>query len=360
MTGQTFTVMQGGLLKFLQEVIGFALIGGLFFMWFLGYLNNDEDTRALDYNMAKAGIENHRETPAENRTYESTAYERPRSRGNNGSSAFNSADYDSPDFERPAEVAREALNSRSAEAAPETPAAVSHAVAIRSWKGVHREEDYARMCFELFRNEVADLSLEYGLYPEVFMARIIAYSYGYTINPVESPVDNNMTGMKQPKGEQRARFRTTLESLKAYAVVNAGEINRLSEEGALAKHDRAWTMRKIIENNAFVENLKKTIKRNREYAGMMGPASRVSEEEELKLEGQGETIKIISSVESTVKERRAKSAGYDSWEDYLESIPEGRQAEQEEDAKAVISAVSKKKAFGMGRRLEAKKRKRNE
>jgi|GEM_PF-4551519 len=354
--------MQRGLLKFLQEVIGFALIGGLFFMWFLGYLNNDDQTSALDYNTARAGINDTREATAESRAYEASPYDRSRSSRTTGSNAFSSADYDSRGFERPEEVARKATKSsavNSAEAASGANAAVAHAVAIRSWKGVHREENFARSCFELFRNDIADLSLEYGLYPEVFMARVITYSYGYTLNPVESPVDNNLTGMKQPNGEERARFRTTLESLKAYAVVNAGEINRLSEEGALAKHDRAWTMRKIIENNAFVSNLKKTIKRNREYAGMMGPASRVSAEEELELERQGETIKIVSSVETTVKERRAQNAGYDSWEDYLESIPEGRQAEQEADAEAVISAVSKKKAFGMSRRIEAKKRKRS-
>jgi hypothetical protein len=334
----------------------------IFFVWLLGH---NENTVSVDDSYQESTLQSRigdREEDALRPSYRATRPDR--------SEALSSSDYAGPEYKRPKAVTKRENSARRSTAgsthssrstardaaAPATYAAT----AIRDWKGVHRDAEYARQCFERFRDDVMNLSYQYGLYPQVFMARIIAFSYEYVSSPLEDPIDNNFLAMKRPGGESRARFEQVEESLKAYAVVNAGEILRLSAEGALAKHERAWTMRKIIENNAFVENLGELVMDGVYYTGHVGPANEVPEEENDAREMVGETLKMASKVERAVKEQQAQEAGFDNWEDYLESLPEGQRADREKNTSAITSAILKKKSFNMRRRVNAKKHRRSQ
>ncbi len=231
-----------------------------------------------------------------------------------------------------------------------------HADVVRSWKGVHRDEDYAWACYQRFGEDIMNLSEEFGLHPQVFLARIVTYSYDYVENPNRNPADNNFTALKRPGDQERAIFNDPYESLKAYAVVNAGEVTRLSAEGAVAKHDRAWTMNKLIEEYKFISDLEEAVVARADYNGLIGPANEVSEEENYQRELVGETIRLTARVDDKVKERQAKEAGYDDWESYLDALPEGQRQRQEEEAAGVTSAVLHKKALNLSRRVNAKKR----
>ena len=205
-------------------------------------------------------------------------------------------------------------------------------------KGAHRDESFAWLCFDRFGSDVVELSNQYGLHPEVMMARIIAYTYEYMDHPRKDLADNNFTAMKKPKGKGRAIFERASESLKAYAVVNAGEVNKLSAEGAIAKHDRAWTMRKLIEKYEFIADL--GAEKVQSYKGKVGAANDFDEKTTYKHEVAGETIKMVSSVEAKVRKRRAKEAGFESWDDYMESLPEGRRIEQEDNIRDITAAIA--------------------
>lgn len=354
--------MKRGILSSVFQLLGFAFVGMIFFVWLLGHnenavsLENDYQNSTLQSRIGDGKAD----------TDLKSSYRTPRAES---SDALSSSDYAGPEYERPKAVTkrgssttRPTTESKVSSSSP-TAAAKSApliASAIRDWKGVHRDMEYARNCFERFRDDVMNLSYEYGLYPQVFMARLIAFSYEYVDNPLENPTDNNFLAMKRPDGTSRARFEAIEESLKAYAVVNAGEIARLSAEGALAKHERAWTMRKIIENNTFVESLGELVMDGVYYTGTMGPANEVSEEENDEREIVGETLKMASKVDRAVKEQQAQDAGFDNWEDYLESLPEGQRADREKDASAITSAVLKKKSFNMRRRVNAKKHRRSQ
>ena len=343
--------MKKSLLKRIIELTGFAIIGLVFFIWFLGNQQNNNGLQLMNSsNVLRSQV-----------TESSTVQNYSNDKYDGEDIVIRSEDYSgsASTYKQPRSVAR---NVDYVPVRPEVATKRSKSdytrrqeagAAVRSWKGAHRDESFAWLCYERFAEDVVDLAEEKGLYPEVLMARIVAYSYEYVTNPKSRMADNNFTGMKKPKGEDRARFRNPLESLKAYAVVNAGEVNHLSAEGALAKHDRAWTMRKIIEQYEFISNLSATNGKN--YKGKVGTANRISKEEIYKHEYAGEAMKMTSSVERKVKKRRAKEAGYENWDSYLESLPEGKRVQQEDNVKAVTAAVSKKKSFNLGRRVDAKR-----
>jgi hypothetical protein len=345
----------------LLELSGFAFMGLLFFVWFFGYLRNE----GLDgQGTLRAGIVDATGVDEADETGDAGLYElndRPAKEEalgrNNSRSRLREpvpVATEKDDFRPLGEAelrSRSAAEDRSASETAAAPAAV-----LRSWKGVHRDGSFARRCYERYGDDVLELSNQHGLYPEVFMARIIAYSYDYMTDAARVPADNNLTAMKRPKVSERARFRSVLESLKAYAVVNAGEVTKVSFDGALAKHDRAWTMGKIIDDNSFILDMGRASSAERsEYNGALGSASLASSEENYKLEMMGEAIKLTSKVEKKVKERQAKEAGYDGWEEYVADLPDEVKEKQQENTAAVISAVSKKKAHNLSRRVQAKR-----
>lgn len=345
--------MQKSLLGSVIQTAGFATVGFLFLIWFLG---REQNSGALviapeDPAMSRAEITGMSDTKLD-RDYETSSYADARSYAGGALKAPRpvtrraKASLSHATSKRERDIRR----SRSSERA-----VVREAAEVRSWKGVHRDESFAWRSFERFGREVVALSEEHGLYPDVFLARIIAYSYEYTSDPRVDPADNNFTALPHPRNEGRARFRSPEESLKAYAVFHAGEVNRLSREGAIGKNDRAWTMRKIIDNYAFVANLAQETGERDAYRGRVGAANKVSEEENYQREMVGEAIRMTASVDDIVKKRRAESAGYSNWEDYLDDLSEEERAEEREKAAAKTSAVSKKKAFNLSRRVRAKK-----
>lgn len=340
--------MKKSLLQRFIELIGFAIVGLFFFVWFLG--NQSNNGRLVHTSEVLRG--------------EVTEYEKYQTNDDQEDIVISSSDYSgsASTYQRPRSVSGKAKNvdytpvreiSKAKRTTSDYTRSKTNAQTVRSWKGSHRDESFAWLCFDRFGQDVVSLSDKHGLYPEVLMARIVAYSYEYTSNPKKGLADNNFTAMRKPKAKERARFRTPIESLKAYAVVNAGEVNRLSSEGAIAKHDRAWTMRKIIEKYEFINDL--SASKPKSYKGKMGAANKISKEDVYKHEYAGEAIKMTSSVERKVKKRRAKDAGYGSWDAYLESLPEGKRVQQEDNVKEVTTAISKKKAFNLSRRVGAKK-----
>lgn len=351
------------------ELLGFATVGMIFFVWFLGNRGSnllpETEMHASGALQSRIGDNLRDDSAGDLGGYalEDPGYNKNRTRSNSGFEKKSS-------FKSPRPVSGNSLESGSSttrsssanrsgteERAGE---ATRQAEVVRNWKGLHRDESYAWNCYQRFGDEVARLSDEYGLYPEVFMARVITYSYDYVTDPRQDPADHNFTALKRPGDKNRAYFKNAEESLKAYAVVNAGEVSRLSVEGALAKHDRAWTLTKVIEDYAFVSDMAETAAAKGSYRGSVGPANDVSEEENYQREIVGETIRLATRVDKTVKERRAKDAGYDSWEDYLEGLPEGQRQKQQEEAAAVTSAVTQKKAMNLTRRVNAKKQNKKE
>ena len=338
--------MKKSLLQNTIELFGFALVGMLFFVWFLGNQKNSNQHQFQNTATLNAEVENY-EAQAEEEivissdeyTPRASKYEKPEPI----SGKAKSVEY-TPVREKKKKERKVSNYTRSKK----------NAESVRSWKGAHRDESFAWLCFDRFGSDVAELSDKYGLHPEVMMARIIAYSYEYTDHPRKDLADNNFTAMRKPKSKKRAIFEDPIESLKAYAVVNAGEINKLSPEGAIAKHDRAWTMRKLVEKYAFISDLSESS--DKSYSGKVGSANKFSAKEVYKHEYAGETIKMISSVEGKVKKRRAKDAGFESWDEYMESLPEGRRVEQEDNIKDVTAAIAKKKSFNLSRRVKAKER----
>ena len=337
--------MKKSLLQSFIELFGFALVGMLFFVWFLGnQKNNNQQFKAPELR-------------AQMNEYEANA------KADEIVISNDDYDYKSSDFKRPEPISGKAKKIEYTTIKEERKKdrtvsnytlAKKNAETVRSWKGAHRDESFAWLCFDRFGQEVGELSDKYGLHPEVMMSRIIAYTYEYMTHPRHDLADNNFTAMRKPKSKERAHFETPEESLQAYAIVNAGEVKKLSAEGAIAKHDRAWTMRKLIEKYEFISNLKAT--ESESYRGKVGTANDFSAEEVYKHEYAGETIKMISNVERKVKQRRAKDAGYETWEDFMESLPEGRRIEQEDNIKDVTAAIAKKKSFNLSRRVKAKKR----
>ena len=332
-------------LRFTLQLTGFSVVGLLFFVWYLGYRKNNPATQNItDNNQVLKG------TMAED--YGDVAEY----------GMVSSDDYSGPAYLKPPTVAKKESLKYTSNTAGE-PIAEANVTAplrdkmVRNWKGVHRDGAYNGRCFERFEKPVLDLSEEHGLYPDIFMSRVIAYSYEFTLNPKSDPFDKNFTAMKMPKGTGRAKFKSAFESLKAYAVVNAGEITRLSHEGALAKHERSWTMQKIIETYTFVKSLNEKLPNLAAYDGMVGPANKVSKEELYEKEVFGEAIKMASKVDDVVKDKKAKDAGYSNWEAYIDDLPQQEKAKASENTKKVISAVSKKKAFNLKRRVAAKKSK---
>lgn len=350
--------MQRSLLSSVIQTAGFALIGFLFFVWYLGHQKNNP--AALEISPKTGDIAQAEARIPSNADEKESAYlespSRPRSYSNQSIQAPEPVTRSAESYNsRSSSVDRASLspsNSRSGAAA-----AVQSATTIRSWKGVHRDESFAWLCFERFGQEVVALSKEHGLYPDIFLSRIIAYSYDYTKDPRVSPADNNVPALAHPKSDERALFRSAEESLKAYAVLHAGEVNRLSHEGAIGKNDRAWTMRKIIDGYPFVSNLAADLADRDAYRGRVGKANKASEQENYQREMVGEAIKMVSGVDDIVKKRRAESAGYSNWEDYLDDLTDEERAQQEEEASAKTSAISKKKAFNLSRRVNAKQRK---
>lgn len=350
--------MQRSLLSSVIQTAGFAIIGFLFFVWYLGHQKNNP--APLEISPETAEIAQAEARIPSNTDEQGTAYlespSRRRAYSSQGIQAPEPVTRSSESYRsRSASVDRASLspsNSRSG-----AKAAVQSATSIRSWKGVHRDESFAWLCFDRFGREVVALSEEHGLYPDVFLSRIIAYSYDYTKDPRVSPADNNLPALAHPKSDERALFRSVEESLKAYAVLHAGEVNRLSHEGAIGKNDRAWTMRKIIDSYPFVSNLATDLADRNAYRGRVGKANKASEQENYQREMVGEAIKMVSGVDDIVKKRRAESAGYSNWEDYLDDLTDEEQAQQEEETAAKTSAISKKKAFNLSRRVNAKQRK---
>ncbi len=320
--------------------MGFAFCGVLFFAWFSNQKSTVEKNGTNKAKVLKA----------------SAASGYTSGKGSNETMSFNSSDYSGPNYEKSSIPDIEDPGTAKAFRS-EKPEGVGgvHATVVRSWKGVHRDVPFATLINDRFKKKVLELSDEYGLYPEVFMARIVAYSYDYVLSPERDPIDKNYTAMKRPNGDDRARFESVEESLKAYAVVNAGEITRLSPAGAIAKHERSWTMQKIIENNNFISNLAAKLRSTNTYAGMIGKSNKVSEEENEKREMIGEAISMVSKIEDKVKKQQAKSAGFDNWEDYVDELTEEEKDMQEKGATEKIAAVSKKKALHLKRRVAAKK-----
>ena len=352
--------MKKSLLTSMLEFAGFAIIAFLFGIWFLGSKKNNlpDNSSANEQIIISAADVGNKDQP-----------ERGSVDYTNSGSYTKSNDYQRQTYELPEKVsaaptayASIAAPERSSKRKSSTVKVASvgkRAKAVRSWKGVHRDESFAWLCFDRFGAEVVELSEKYGLYPDVFMARIIAYSFEYTNDPRVDPSDKNFTGLPEPKSRSRAIFRSASESLKAYAVFHAGELKQLSKEGAMGKNDRAWSMNKIIDNYAFVKDLAKDAPERSAYKGRVGSSNRVAEEKNYQREMVGEAVRMVSSVDNVVKKRRAGTAGYSNWEDYLESLPEDVRAEETDNAASATSAISKKKAFNLSRRVDAKKRKKN-
>lgn len=348
--------MRKSLLSTAFELVGFAAVGLLFFVWLLGHKKNSNNLfQNKEGVTVQAGV-GMDEAPDRRTLFdepikvsESTARKKDRKASNREKAVET---YEASVYTPPPRVKKESKRST----APSV--GVRSASAVRNWKGVHRDESFAWGTYTRFADEVLELSEEYGLYPQVFMARIVAYSYDFIENPNFTPADNNMTAMRSPKTKDRALFRSVTESLKAYAVVNAGEIKKLSADGAVAKFDRAWTVRKIIEKHAFISDLSRDVRDHEGYSGLMGSASKLSEAEIYDYELEGEAINMVSNVEKSVRKNKATEKGFDSWEDYLDDLDEEEKETVEQEAASKTSAVSKKKAYNLGRRVDAKQRKR--
>ncbi len=346
--------MRNRAFKFALQLAGFTIVSLLFFVWYLGYRQNnplpkysDKDQIALQSLPAK--INNN---------------------GLDGSDKYrtvSSEDFSGPTYMAPPKnvvkkSARYAGNT-AGEAIPvagrakATTVRKTSAKALRNWKGVHRDNAFAKSAYERFGSLVSELSEEHGLYPEVFLARIIAYSYDFVHNPMSDPFDNNFTAMKAPNGSTRARFKNAFESLKAYAVVNAGEITRLSAEGAIAKHERAWTMSKIINAHGYIKALGNGVAKMASYEGRIGTANKVSNKKLYEREVVGEALKMTAKVDDGVRNKKAQKAGYSNWEEYIDDMPEEDKTKAERKTAQVVSAVSKKKALNLKRRVSAKKKK---
>ena len=334
---QKTNIMQNRALRFILQLMGFAFAGAIFFILLLGNKANSTDLNAEEPKVYKAGI----------------GLEAPKSVYSN---SVSSSDYSGPSYEKPSYPDINAPETAAAfrSEKPEDIVEVNRVNVVRSWKGVHRDLPFATLANDRFKQQVLKLSDEYGLYPDVFMSRIIAYSYEYVLSPERDPMDKNFTGMKRPNADERARFRSVEESLKAYAVVNAGEITRLSPAGAIAKHERSWTMQKIIETNNFVAELAMKLRSESSYEGMVGKINKVSAAENEKREVIGETLKMVSQVENEVKTKKAQAAGFDNWEDFVDDMTEEEIEKQEKVASKEIAAVSKKKSLHLKRRVAAK------
>ncbi len=354
--------MRKSFLTTVFELIGFGTVGFVLIVWFLG--------RGGESSLP--GLELHESGKLQSGLFDEggqrdaagsiSAYELDdpgyATEGARGSREYKGVKYRKPESVSNRLSGRSASEASAGQERRSGSSAVSGrpADAVRSWKGVHRDEDFAWTCYQRFGEDIMNLSEEFGLHPQVFLARVIAYSYDFVENPKRNPGDNNFTALKRPGNKERAVFSDPYESLKAYAVVNAGEVTRLSAEGAVAKHDRAWTMNKLIEEYAFISDLQEAVVARADYNGLIGPANEVSEEENYQRELVGETIRLTARVDDKVKERQAKEAGYDDWESYLDALPEGQRQRQEEEAAGVTSAVLHKKALNLSRRVNAKKR----
>lgn len=347
--------MRKSLLSTVFELVGFAAVGLLFFVWLLGH-NKNVGEQVQEGLTIQAGVGMDKAPERKTIFDEPIKVSEKNSRERYKKPKKTSEPVET--YEASIYAPRPKVKKESRSASPSS-VAVHSASAIRNWKGVHRDEAFSWNAYTRFAEEILELSEEYGLYPEVFMARIIAYSYDYIENPNHTPADNNMTAMRSPKTKQRALFKSVSESLKAYAVVNAGEIKKLSAEGAVAKFDRAWTVRKIIEKNAFISDMGKSTRDHRGYSGLMGSASKISEAEIYDYELEGEAVHMVSTVEESVRKNEAKDQGFDSWEDYLEDLSEAEQVKVEQKAASKTSAVSTKKSYSLGRRVDAKQKKRN-
>ena len=330
-------IMQNRALRFILQIMGFAFAGVVFFVWFLGNSTNASATETPNQKVMKASF----------------GFDSPKSVFSNDE--VSSSDYSGPGYEKPSypdiDAPETAMAFRSEK--PED-IEITAVKVVRSWKGVHRDLPFATLTNDRFKQLVLDLSDEFGLYPDVFMARIIAYSYDFVISPERDPLDKNFTGMQRPKSDERARFKNVEESLKAYAIVNAGEITRLSPAGALAKHERSWTMQKIIESNGFIANLNSKMRSEAVYKGMVSKVNKASEAENERREVIGETLQMVSKVENKIKQKKAQEAGYDNWEDYMDDMTEEEIVLTEKGAAKEIAAVSKKKSLHLKRRVAAK------
>ena len=344
--------MRKSLLSTVFELVGFAAVGLLFFVWFIGHKKNSTGSSWLN----QENVTVHASTGMDEAPERRTIFDEPIKVSEGTSKKRYKKEKKEPVEVYEAAITPRKVKKEKRSAAPEV--VVKKATAIRNWKGVHRNEQFAWNAYTRFAEEVAELSDQYGLYPEVFMARIIAYSYDFVENPNYAPADNNMTAMRSPKTKDRAMFRSVSESLKAYAVVNAGEIKKLSADGAIAKFDRAWTVRKIIQKYSFISDLNKETRNHEDYGGLMGSASKISDEEAYDYELEGEAIRMVSTVEEQVRKNKAQDEGYDNWQDYLEDLTEEEQAQVEQNAADETSAVSKKKSYNLSRRVDAKQRKR--
>lgn len=332
------------ILKFTFQLAGFTIVGLLFFVWYLGYRKNNPSLFSASPNQKELLLGN-TDTNFEEDT-----------------KMYSSSDYSGPLYSKPPRVANQKLgygSNTAGEPIAEATATASpnRLKSVRKWEGVHRDGPFAANSVERFGKIVAELSEEHGLYPDVFMARIIAYSYDFVLSPSQDPYDKNFPALKTPDGTGRARFKNAYESLKAYAIINAGEITRLSKEGAIAKHDRSWTIQKIIANYDAVAALVDEVPTLLHYAGEIGTANNLSEAEVYENEVVGETIKMATNVDNRVKEQQANTAGFDNWEEYMEDLPREQQIKKTEEAKDIATAVSKKKAIHLKRRVAAKKNK---
>ena len=330
-------------LKFTFQLAGFTIVGLLFFVWYLGYRKNNASLfAAMDKgnNVLQANTTTNQLNTEEY--------------------SFSGSDYNGPAYAKPPKVANQKLgygSNTAGEPIAEATASPNRVKTVRKWEGVHRDQPFADKSYERFGDLITELSEEHGLYPDVFMSRVIAYSYDFVLSPVQDPYDKNFTAMKKPDGTGRARFKNAFESLKAYAVVNAGEITRLSQEGALAKHERSWTMQKIIDNNLFIQKLNAKVPSLANYAGKIGKANDISEEAIYEKEVVGEAIKMTAKVDEGVRQKKAEEAGFTTWKEYMDELSEDEQIAEEKETKEIISAVSKKKALHLKRRVAAKKQK---
>ena len=350
--------MKNRAFKFALQFAGFTIVCMLAFVWFLGYTKN----HGLPSFFTKSDTE--KQSSTEQLTHAKSMD------GSSESIMVSSTDYAGPTYVAPPKTVTKRADRYAGNTAGEaitdyatttttsrTAKKTSAPRALRNWKGVHRDGSFAKDSYERFGSLVSELSEDHGLYPEVFLARIIAYSYDFIPNPKLDPFDNNFTAMKAPNGSARARFRNAFESLKAYAIVNAGEVTRLSAEGALAKHERAWTMRKIIDNHNYIKALGKGAGNKTAYRGQIGNANKVSNKKLYEREVVGEAIKMTATVDDVFKNKKAQKEGYSNWDAYVGEMEANDKSNAEKKAAEVITAVSKKKALNLKRRVSAKKKK---
>lgn len=352
--------MKNKAFKFALQLAGFTIVSLLTFVWYMGFVKNNSSLTLNEQDQQK-GSEIHRGLDGKKNHSLTTDIQ-------NDFLTITSNEYEGPTFSKPTPVANKSYGYGGGTAgepiatkvAPDESeaSAVTDLAAIRNWRGVHRDAIFSKSAYERFGSLVTELSREHGLYPDVFLSRIIAYSYDYVSDPKMDPFDNNFTAMKAPNGNTRARFKNSFESLKAYAVVNAGEITQLSPEGAIAKHERAWTMRKIIDTYSYIKAMGTKFNEDGiSYSGQIGTANKVSDEKMHEREVVGEAIKMTAKVDEGIKHKKASGAGFKNWDEYLENLPEATKKEEERKTAEVVSAVSKKKAININRRVSAKKQK---